>query len=284
MPVDQKHCRVVFRKLSRELAKITKHTGPEAVHKFRTGTRRVETVIEELVPDPDRSTRKLLKTLHRLRKKAGKVRDLDVQIASLRNLKITRDGLQKSQLLRTLAAERARKENKLFAVLDKDSIRGLRKRLKRSCDTLEIAEGMEPLVLALRTLSEVVSDRSPLTQKLVHRYRIAGKRARYLIEIAEEDKESEATIEKLKKLQDIVGEWHDWLTLTQRAEDAFGGVKQSALVAALRNLTRAKFRESVDAIVQIRPILSGERIGLRPAPAASRKPSAASKTPSAVAA
>ncbi|MGH9529459.1 MAG: hypothetical protein ACRD2S_06010, partial [Terriglobales bacterium] len=67
----------------------------------------------------------------------------------------------------------------------------------------------------------------------------------------------------LKKMQDIVGDWHDWLTLTERAEKLFGGVKESALVAAMRNLTRAKFRESVDAVMRTRSMVSEIKVGLR---------------------
>jgi CHAD domain-containing protein len=215
------------------------------------------------MPGPDRSTKRLLKVLRRLRKKAGQVRDLDVQIAALRNLKIAREGGQKSQLLRTLTVERIKKEKKFVATLDKDAVRQLRKRLKRAFGKLEIPEGVEPLTLALRALAAVARDHSPLTQNTVHQYRIAGKRARYVLEIAGKDPQAEAVIEKLKKMQDVVGDWHDWLTLTERAEELFGGIKDSALVAAMRNLTRAKFRESLDAIVQMRPALSRESAVLR---------------------
>jgi CHAD domain-containing protein len=263
MPVDQSHCRAFFRKLNRELAGLTKHSGPQAVHKFRTSTRRVETVVQELIPSPDRSTKRLLKMLRRLRKQTGKVRDLDVQITALRNLKIAREGGQKSQLLRALTVERIKKEKKFVAAFDRDAVRQLRKHLKRACGKLEIPEGVEPLTLALRALAAVAQDHSPLTQNTVHQYRIAGKRARYLLEIAGKDPQAEAVIEKLKKMQDVVGDWHDWLTLTERAEGLFGGIKDSALVAALRNLTRARFRESVAAIMQLRPSFSGEGTNLR---------------------
>jgi hypothetical protein len=67
-------------------------------------------------------------------------------------------------------------------------------------------------------------------------------------------------IGQLEKMQDVVGDWHDWLTLTERAENLFGGVKDSSLVAAMRNLTRAKFREGVDAVMRTRVALSGEKV------------------------
>ena len=262
MPVDQQHCRAVFQKLSARLSKVSEHSGPDAIHKFRTSTRRVEAAVQELGQDPDRNARKLLKMLRRLRKKAGRVRDLDAQIGLLRNLKIAHQSGQKSQLLRTLSAERLKKEKKFAEALGKDVVRDLRKRLLRAGSDLEIPEGVEPLDLALRTLSEVTRDHSPLTQATIHQYRIAGKRARYLIEIAGKDPEAEAFNQSLKRTQDVVGDWHDWLTLTERAEELFGGVKDSALIAAMRNLTRAKFRESVDAVIRTRSMVSEKRDGL----------------------
>jgi CHAD domain-containing protein len=264
MPVDQKYCEDVFRTLGRELAKVTKHSSPERVHKFRTSTRRVETVLEDLVPQPNHGTKKLLRLLRRLRRKAGRVRDLDVQMALLRGLKIARQGAQKAQLIRALGSDRGKREKKLVGSLDKNAVRELRKRLKNACVGLAIPNGMEPLALALSRFAEVARDHSPLTQKTVHEYRIVGKRARYLIELAEKDPESEAVVKELKRMQDVVGNWHDWLTLTERAEELFGGVKDSALVAALRNLTRAKFRESIDCVVRTRTLISGERMGFRP--------------------
>lgn len=261
MPVDQEHCRVVFRKLSTRLSRVNEHSGPDAIHKFRTSTRRVEAVIRELGIEPDRSARKLLKMVRRLRKKAGRVRDLDSQIGLLKNLKIAHQNGQKSQLLRSLVAERVKKEKKFAEALSKDVVRELQKRLARAGNNLEIPQGVEPLNLALRTLNEVTRDHSPLTEATIHQYRLAGKRARYLIEIAGKDPVAEAFGQSLREMQDVVGDWHDWSILTERAEELFGGVKDSALVAAMRNLTRAKFRESVDAVVRMRALVSGSKAG-----------------------
>ncbi len=277
MPVDQRHCRAVFQRLESELGKITRHSNSDQVHKLRTGTRRVETVLEELVPQPDKNTRKLLKSLTPLRKKAGKVRDLDVQSVLLRNLKIARGAREKSRLLRTLATERAKREKKLAEALDKDAVRDLRKRLNRARKEMEIPEGVEPFRVAMDEFSALGRDRSPITQKLLHQYRITGKRARYVIEIARKSPEAAEVMRQLEKMQDVVGDWHDWLTLTERAENLFGGVKDSSLVAAMRNLTRAKFREGVDAVIRARLALSGERLDSGGAKPAQKQPVRASQ-------
>jgi CHAD domain-containing protein len=170
----------------------------------------------------------------------------------LRGLKIASEAGQKPQLQRALVQERGKQAKKLARALDKEQVRELRKRLKRAASDLDFPEGAQPLNVTLRELAQLDQNQGPLTDKTLHQYRIAGKRARYLAEFAEKSPEAQSVIEQLKRLQDVIGDWHDWLKLAERAEELFGGVRDSSLVAALRNLTRAKFRQGVDAVVQTR--------------------------------
>jgi len=82
----------------------------------------------------------------------------------------------------------------------------------------------------------------------LHAFRIAAKHARYLAELSPDSSEAKAFVEELKRAQDEVGEWHDVLKLQQRAERLFGTVRDSALVAALQNISRARFRRAVNAM------------------------------------
>ncbi len=77
-----------FRSLKQDLVKLSSKPRAENVHRFRTGTRRLQILLGELSPKIDRNQKKLLKLLGRIRKRAGKVRDLDVQLAALRSLKV----------------------------------------------------------------------------------------------------------------------------------------------------------------------------------------------------
>jgi len=232
---------------------------PENVHGFRTSSRRVEALLGELVPDPGRNEQKLLKLLARLRKKAGRVRDLDVQVAALRTLRIPQEPARKSQLMRTLLEERSRREKKLVRAFDKDTVREARKRLKRAAGDLNIPKDSDPLAIALQQLAQLGSDHAPLTEETLHRYRIEGKRVRYLAELAGKNATAQRVIEQLKRMQDLIGDWHDWLRLAQRAEEVLGGAQDSALVAALQNVTRATFRHAVGALSETRAALSGKR-------------------------
>jgi CHAD domain-containing protein len=273
MPVDQERSRLAFQRLNRQLTKLARKPAPESVHKFRTYGRRVEALLDELVPDPSRNDKKLLKLLSCLRKKAGRVRDLDVQIVSLRNLKIPSEPDRKAQLLRMLAEERSQREKKLAKAFDGETISELRKRLKRAASNGKIPRNTDPLRLAMRQLAQLGRDHAPLTEKILHQYRIVGKRARYLAELAGKNPEAERFVDQLKRMQDVLGDWHDWLKLTQRAEELFGGIQDSALVSALHNVTGAKFRQGVDVLTETRTALAVKKPLAREA-AASRKPPA----------
>jgi CHAD domain-containing protein len=259
MPIDLKRSRLAFQKLGRELTKLRKEPAPESVHKFRTNSRRVEALLTEVAPELTGNDKKLLKLLSRLRKKAGRVRDLDVEIASLRSLKTPEGNGHKSQFVDALVQERAKREQKLAKAFDRETAAEVRRRLKRAAGEIEIPKNTEPLTLTLSKLAKLGRDHVPLTERTLHQYRIVGKRARYIAELANPDSEAKRIVDQLKHMQDVIGDWHDWLKLTQKAEALFRGVRDSALVAMLRNVTQAKFRQSVDAVAETRAALSGKK-------------------------
>jgi len=255
MPFDQKLGQRNFDKLKQQLSKLPQSSAPESVHRFRTYSRRVEVLLGELEPQLSGNEKKLLKLLAKLRKKAGKLRDLDVQLDLLRNLKSPQAAGHKAQLQTFLTGERGKREKKLQKAFDKDTVFELRKRLKRAEHNIEIPEKAEPLVAAHKLVTQVQSD-GPMTEEILHQYRIAGKRARYLAELAGNSAEAQTLASQLKTMQDGIGDWHDWLQLTAHAEKLFGGVQDSSLVAQLRNVTRAKYREAVRVLNQTKSALT----------------------------
>lgn len=244
MPLDQKLSQRSFDKLKRHLSKLKEGSTPESVHRFRTYSRRVEVLLGELGSELSGNEKKLLKLLAKLRKKAGKVRDLDVQTELLRNLKSPQAAGHKAQLQRFLSGERVKREKKLVKAFDRQTISELRKRLKRAEKDIEISEKLEPVAIAHSLVNQVQAD-GPMTEEVLHQYRIAGKRARYVAELGGASSEAQVLGAQLKTMQDGIGDWHDWLQLTAHAEKLFGGVQDSSLVAQLRNVTRAKSREAV---------------------------------------
>ena len=264
MPVDQESKRLAFARLVRNLSKLSSHPEPESVHRARTCSRRVESLLA-LAPKHDGNTKKLLKSLRRLRKKAGRVRDLDVQIAALQGLRISQAPAGKSQLLYELVQDRARGLGKLEKSFDKETRSELRKRVRRAEKELSIPADIDPVAEALRLFSEVGSNGGALSEKKLHQYRIAGKRARYLAELAGKNEQAQTVVDQLKRMQDVIGDWHDWLELSARAEKLQKDDQNSPLVIALRNINRAKFRKAVQALTEAQQSLP-KHVPLRKTP------------------
>ncbi len=252
MPVNVKHAQSVIRRLSRLLGKTSREPRPEHVHQLRTHVRRVEVLLTHVVRAPGSNERKLTKTFDRLRKRTGKVRDLDVQLATLAKLRVPA-GVQKQRLESALTDLRSRHEKKLLEKLDKDSISKLRKHLRKFSGNLSAQKNHEnPLTMAQHLVTSLARRQTPLTEPALHAYRLEAKRARYLAEMAGSNPAANALIEKLVPMQDSLGSWHDSVTLCASAQKILGGVTESALVAELKNLTRARLREAIASVEELR--------------------------------
>jgi CHAD domain-containing protein len=268
---SEKQSRLVFQRMGRQIGKLVKSASTDNVHKFRTNSRRIEALVSELAPE-NGNQKKLLKLLSKLRKKAGKVRDLDVQIAFLKELKAPDRHNQRAQLLAWLDSEQTRRKKKLEKAFDSETAEELRKRLRRVQSEIQL-DGIDPLRLAHKRLPDPGT--TPLSEKMLHSCRVEAKKARYLAELAPESAESEQFIDELKKAQDAIGEWHDITKLKKHAERLFGGVSDSALVSVLQNISRAKFRRATNALVTAINEISRTRKA--PESVSPRKPSGAAE-------
>src|SRR5271155_3154854 len=148
MSIAPKRSRAVFQKLEQDLVKLSSKPRSENVHRFRTGTRRLQILLGELSAKLDRNQKKLLKLLGRIRKRAGKVRDLDVQLAALRSLKVPREPRRKTQLVNHLIELRGQQEKKLRKAVEKGTVREIRKRLKRAAKRVDSGASRDPLAVA----------------------------------------------------------------------------------------------------------------------------------------
>jgi CHAD domain-containing protein len=252
MPIAMKSSHAVFQKLEQDLIKLSSKQPAKHIHRLRTGTRRLQILLHDLSPEIDRNQKKLLKALGKLRKRAGKVRDLDVQLAALRSLKIPREPRRKTQLMNNLIELRASQEKKLRKAVDNETIHELRKRLKRAAKDFKPEAGRDPLAVAKAMLERINAEAGPVSEALLHKYRILTKRARYAAEFAGPSTEVTQFIAGLKRIQDALGDWHDWLTLTRTASQQLGEVRESPMVAELHNVTGAKFRHAVAVLSHMR--------------------------------
>src|SRR5258708_36163731 len=147
---EQKQGRLVFARMSRYIGRLARGSKSEDVHRFRTNSRRVEALLAELLPETG-NKKKLLKLLCKLRKRAGRVRDLDVQLAFLKNLRVPDRQNHRAQLLELLTEEHSRRSKKLAKSFDAGTVRELRRRLRRTQAEINL-DDFEPLKFALNRL------------------------------------------------------------------------------------------------------------------------------------
>src|SRR5215472_590149 len=133
----EKQARTVFARMTHYLGQLAKDSKRENVHRFRTNSRRVEALVADLATE-SRNKRKLLKLLSKLRKKAGRVRDLDVQIAFLKELRFPDRQSHRAQLLERLVSEQSRRKRKLEKAMNAETAAELRRRLRRVQGEIEL--------------------------------------------------------------------------------------------------------------------------------------------------
>lgn len=223
--------------------------APENVHLLRTSARRLEALLKTQDGQNGRKDRKLEKRLKRLRKQAGQVRDVDVQLAALGDLKIGQQQETKARLMQSLSQRRSKRERALVKVLKEKDAQKLRKALRRwsgrRSEEAPAAANREQdaLVAVLRDFAGVARQAVSLTPENLHEYRTRCKQLRYMTELAGKGPVVKGAVRQLKRIQDVAGDWHDWQTLQQTA-GSFSKTPESGLVAALRTVTDAKFVEA----------------------------------------
>jgi CHAD domain-containing protein len=271
------HARIqtLFRKLRQLPKRIVSSPEAEAIHGLRTTIRRLETLAAATWGKPGRRERKLLKQLSRMRKQAGKVRDFDVQMSALATLRMDSISRDRVRVMRALEKKRAKRARKLVSVLADEIASGLTKRVARTEETFveaasqarKDAHGAQDgrvARAALDRFATVVQKRGQLTEANLHDFRMDCKRVRYLAETAPDSEEAQRVVAQLERIQDAVGEWHDWVTLVATAEKVLSESPESPLLAVLRTNTQAKFLEALHVTGEVKRTLLGMRSATQP--------------------
>jgi CHAD domain-containing protein len=220
MALDPDRIQKSVRELQKTLKKASQRSTPEVVHDLRTRIRRFETTVEALALDSKRNERRLLKRLGRIRKRAGKVRDLDVLTSDLAGLHIKEENNCLVQLFEYLGAERYKHTSRLVRFLRQDRA-VLRKRLKRTSRRIERLLGKnhhasspegEAIATAMASAIELASELSTpvtLNRGNLHEFRLKVKQLLDVLQMSD-DANHVRFVESLGKVKDAIGEWHDW--------------------------------------------------------------------------
>jgi CHAD domain-containing protein len=276
--------------------------GPDgnAVHDTRTGTRRLQATLENLVRETGDgasgealrgAAKSLMRQLKRIRRAAGAVRDLDVHRKLLEKLaeralrsengkpesgagtppdiletpeaRLRTGGIAKyaddldawlkhqraahAERLRVLAPELLTKFDRRLAELEK-ALQGYPRRRRAKT----------PAVLALDNFARLATEMQLLDAANLHDFRKGAKKARYVAELAAQSDVQAGVVGKtLKRLQDEIGDWHDWLVLADEAHAALG-TEAAALTALVETEREQHFVSAMKTAAKLRGRLMGE--------------------------
>ncbi len=283
------HLRQLTDALKETLTKCAHDPDVDAVHDTRTGTRRIEATLEAKLRNIDvqradesdplaKAARDWERLLKRVRRAAAPVRDLDVHRKLLKKLvPSSKEGLEQAQNgVEDARASQAKRlddalqaEREKHAVpLKKSAAKWAEKQEEHFSDFTAALEQKPALrarkpdaaAMALDAFARLSTQMLQLDAGNLHDFRKGAKKARYMAEAGGEDEYAGAVGKALKKLQDEIGDWHDWLVLAEEARDVLGddGMQLTAEIERKRDL---RFAAAMKLATGMRGKLMGEWLG-----------------------
>ena len=261
MTLDQDRLLKPARKLRKLLKNMSKDPAPKQVHSLRTNTRRLEATLAAVPLDELSGQRKLLKRVARIRKKAGKVRDMDVLTSFAAGLISEQENDCRVQLLEHLGAERKRQARKLHATVQKrlGPVRTGLKRVSTELEEILCAGGngdcdpdqawAQATASALKMESKL-SDPPRLTRANLHPYRLKLKELHNVLRMAEKS-DNEEFVKSLDSVKNAIGEWHDWEELVGISKDVLNH-SNCKLFRELRTIAEQKYERALSQAERMR--------------------------------
>jgi CHAD domain-containing protein len=263
MALDADRIGKTSRKLRKLMKKAPKRPTRGQVHSLRTNIRRLEAASETLGPNPSRRERRLLRDLRRIRKRAGKVRDMDVLTADAASLRLAQEQECAVELLQHLGAKRYKHARRLHAAL-RQTGQDLGRRVKKFSKRLEkripksdqdSSNGQPPApteaaAVATRLSSELKMP-PKLNRKNLHPYRLKVKELREVLRLAERPANPEL-IDVLGEVKDAIGDWHDWDELVAIAARVLNHGVNCKLFAKLKEISREKYDRALSLATRMR--------------------------------
>jgi CHAD domain-containing protein len=241
------------RRILKFLHNNSKRPSSDAVHNLRTSTRSLETTLVTLGLDRKGKTSRLLRELADIRKRAGKVRDMDVLTAHI--LTIKPDGEQDClvQLLEYLGAERRSDAGKLRDAIDKSRAR-IRRGLKASMNRIEKlldraknspqdSDAVSATIAKAIQLSSELNSPTRLTRGNLHPFRLKVKELRDVLQLSDHADHQEF-VATLGEVKDAIGEWHDWEELVGIA-DGLLDHPSCKLMKKLRGVANSRYERAL---------------------------------------
>ena len=282
MPLDSVQIQKSVRRLRKLMKKAPKRPTPEQVHDLRTHTRRFEATLEALALDSKRNERRLLRDLARLRRRAGKVRDMDVLTGHTSSVHVDKEEDCQVQLLEYLGSARYRQAKKL-SLLVRENAPTVRRRLKRSAARLKkliphggknssngrtkaAAEAATEAAATALTLSRDLENPPALNKSNLHPYRLKVKELRNVLQLADDPSHHEF-VDALGEVKDAIGEWHDWEELIAIAAGLLDHGPSCKLLHELKQVSARKYEHALGLANKMRrDFLGAGRARKHPSP------------------
>ena len=289
--------------LKKNLEACTHDPEVESVHNVRTGTRRIEamldTIVREISPQNgeaadeenvvDEAAQKWLRLLKRIRRTAAGVRDLDVHRGLLKKQGLLKKAdpagdSQPSQVVNGVPGVYAlgQQAEDLDAWLRHARVKNAEPLMKSAVKwsarlgdelaSFEAAIEQTPVrrakarsaaVVALDAFARLSTQMQRLDAGNLHDFRKGAKKARYMAESGGDDPQAGAVGKALKKLQDEIGDWHDWLVLADEAHEALAE-RGPELIALIEKERDRHYSQALGTTERMRGRLMGEWHALAP--------------------
>ncbi|MCU1258257.1 MAG: hypothetical protein JWO80_1142 [Bryobacterales bacterium] len=261
MALDPDRVLKPVKKLRKLIDRVESESNPETVHDLRTTTRRFEAMFDALSLDAHGIGKAMLKDLGRIRKRAGKVRDMDVLTGFASTVHPQGDQECQVELLEHLGAQRKKQAAKLSAEA-KNFHRPLRKNLKRAGSVLAKllqenknsdqgdSVSVEATASAVK-LAVQLGTPPRLGRDNLHPYRLKIKELQNVLRMAAGSARPRF-VDDLGEVKDAIGEWHDWEELASIAEKNLDHRSWCGLQPELKRIARQKYGRALGLAQQLR--------------------------------
>jgi len=248
MPLEIERIRKSTRRVAKFAKRSSKRPSPDEVHKLRTSARHLESALSSLQLADERGVGSLLRHLKKIRRLAGALRDMDVLTANALDIdhRGERDCLVR--LLEHLGAERSRRAGKLRRMIARKRSK-IRRALRRGLERIERARKKPrsagaALGVGVLQVSSKLSHPGRLTRNNLHEYRSQVKELRDALRLSDRTAHS-TLVRKLEDVKGAIGDWHDWVELTDIAVDVLDHRPSCALVKRLETSRDSKYRHAL---------------------------------------
>jgi len=261
MSFDIERLQKSTRRVTKFLRKNTKRPGSDAIHNLRTSARSLETTFATLRLNSKGSIKRLLVDLKKVRKRAGKVRDMDVLMADTLTLTQSKEPDCLVRLLEYLGAERnkyAQELQRLVKKTDPQLRRALKRQsqraerlLKRAANDSSDAKAISMTLAKTIQLSAALTRPARLGRNNLHPYRLKVKELRNVLQLSDQADNLKLT-KKLGEVKDAIGEWPDWEVFVSLAEQVLDHGRSCRLIKQLKATTNSKYEDALSLTNDLR--------------------------------